>query len=319
MKRFLKIFLFFFLGLILLAAGLDVMISSGLRKSGLRKYVVWSDIYRGQIDADLVVLGSSRAWCTYNTYMLDTLLHGNSYNLGIDGHQLDMQLIRYDTYRRFNPAPDVILLNTDFLSTFSILADPRYEREQFFPFMADRELVSRVKEQKDLTLLDRYCPLARYYGYRKEIDNGVAAFFGKRDFDDMGLYKGYRGNDYPWKDVLPSVPSRNILLDTSLVSLLDGFVRKSQEEGIQVVFVKSPVYTPALDSFVDLDTFDSTLAEIADRYKIPVLDYTRAPFCSDSTFFYNASHLNRRGSELFTGILCEDLKQEGLMRPPLAE
>ena len=306
MGRFLKFFLIWIAIAFFIACALDVMITLGLRRTDIRKYAVWNDIYRKTINADMVVLGSSRAWCAYNTYMLDTLLHCNSYNLGIDGHSLDMQLVRYETYRRFNPAPKVIVLNTDFLSTFNVNADPQYEREQFFPFITDRKLVARVKEEKHLTFLERNCPIVRFFGYRKEIENGMTSFFGRNEFQDGGMYKGYRGNDYSWRE--PRIDTLyQVTVDTCQVHLLDSFVANCQAEGIQVFFVKSPVYTPLLDCFEGVEIFDSFLDSVSYQHSIPVLDYSREPFCRDRSFFYDAGHLNTRGSVTFTRMLCEDL------------
>ena len=311
MSRFLTKFMLWTIIALFFACAMDIIITSGLRRTDIRKYSVWNDIYRGPIDADLVVIGSSRAWCAYNTYILDSLLLSNSYNLGIDGHSLEMQLVRYETYRRFNPAPRMIVMNTDLISTFSIDSDPQYEREQFFPFIMDRELVSRVMEKKRLTLLDRYCPIVRYYGYREDISNGIASFLGKKTFIDGGMHKGYRGNSYRWQEFSPysEIDVRHVQIDTSLVTMLDDFVAKTRAEGLLVVFVKSPIYSPYLDLFDDVDVFDSILATIADKYGIPVLDYSRIPLCQDNSYFYNASHLNKRGSEIFTRMLCGDLAE----------
>ena len=315
MKRFLLRFLVWLLPLIVLAFVFDGIISSGLRKTDLRKYAAWNDIYGGVIDADLVVVGSSRAWCGYNTFVLDTMLRCNSYNLGIDGHNFEMQKIRYDTYRRFCKKPRVVIVNTDYVSTLGITADPRYEREQFFPYIWDDTLISAVKEMKDITLFDRYLPLCRYFGYRDEFEDGISAFFGKKVFFDGGMHKGYRGNNYPWQSTeLPKnerKKSDDKVYDWTKAEMLDAFVRTSCDEGIKVVFVKSPVHS-ALYQISDTYLSDSVFGTIASRYQVPVLNYYTSRICMDTANFYNYTHLNKRGSELFTMELCHDLDSIGV-------
>lgn len=292
-----------------LAIILDAMISSGLRKTDIRKYSVWNDIYKGNIDADLLVIGSSRAWCSYNTYILDSLLGCNSYNLGLDGHTFNAQLIRYDTYRKFNSKPSLVLVNTDFLSTFSNSSDPQYEREQFFPYIKDSRLIKSVAKDKHITLLERYVPLLRYFGYRDDIESGIAAFWGKSVFPDGGMHKGYRGNDYLWDQAsLKKDTIHDVEIDWGIVAQLDSFVNESINEGVRIVFVKSPVYRPLLDHFAGISQTDSIYNAIAGEYHIPVLDYYYSPIGLDSSFFYNPSHLNKKGSEAFTRELCEDLQ-----------
>ena len=114
MKKFLVRLGVWLLILVVVAVAVDAMVTTGLRKVDTRKYAVWNDIHKGGIDADLLVVGPSQAWCSYNTYVMDSMLGLNSYNLGIDGHSLHFQLIRYKTYRRFNPKPKEVLLNACF-------------------------------------------------------------------------------------------------------------------------------------------------------------------------------------------------------------
>jgi hypothetical protein len=315
MKRFLKIFCIWSAIGILLAISLDLMISSGLRKLDQRKYSTWNDIYKGGLKSDVVILGSSRTWCGYNTYIIDSMLNCNSYNLGIDGHQIDFQIIRYETYARYNTKPQTILVNTEFLSTLSIAADKPYEREQFFPYFFDDILIDAVSSAKRITIFDRYLPLFRYYGYREEFENGMASFFGKKDFVDGGMYKGYRGNEYGWDR---GSLSRDTLftanVDWKAVELLDSFARGSIKDGQNVVFVKSPVYFPLREKFVNIEQSDSIFEAISKKYDIPILDYYFSTVCMDSTNFYNPGHLNKKGSELFTIELCKDLDSLGIIR-----
>lgn len=298
--------------LLALAFGVDYMISSGLRKTDLRKYSTWNDIYSGELHPDILAVGSSRVWLGYNTYILDSMLHCNSHNLGLDGHYLDFQLIRYDTYRRFNAKPKVVLMNVDCFSTLGITADSRYEREQFFPYFFDETLVDAVAEAKKITWIDRHVPMVRYFGYRDEFERGVESFFGKKDFFDGGMHKGFRGDNAPFNGSM--IPERPIKLgvETGTVEMLDSFVKASCEEGIQVVFVKQPVYYKLMAKVANVHETDSVFYSIADKYDVPILDYYNRLFNHDSTCFMTAVHLNKKGSELFTMALCHDLDSMGI-------
>jgi len=316
MKKFIVRFLVWLSIPMVLAFGVDYMISSGLRKTDLRKYAAWNDIYSGELHPDLVAVGSSRVWLGYNTYILDSLLHCNSYNLGLDGHYIDFQQIRYDTYRRYNAKPNVMLLNVDCLSTFGITADSRYEREQFFPYLFDDTLILKVASAKKITWIDRHLPLVRYFGYRDEFEWGIEAFFGRRHFDDGGMHKGYRGDNAGW-DAGPILHSDSLVaiaVDARAVDLLDAFVAKSMVEGTKVVFVKSPVYEPLLSKISNVADSDSVFEKIALKYQIPILDYYHSKVSQDSTNFMTPGHLNKKGSEAFTVQLCHDLDSMQVFR-----
>lgn len=309
MKKFIVRFLVWLSIPFVLAYGVDYMISSGLRKTDLRKYAAWNDIYSGELHPDLVAVGSSRVWMGYNTYILDSMLNINSYNLGLNGHYIDFQIIRYETFRRFNVKPKVMLMNTDFLSTFGITADSEYEREQFFPYFFDDTLVSMVADAKKITWIDRHLPLVRYFGYRDEFEWGMESFFGRRDFFDGGMYKGYRGEDRIF-DRGPLLSKDTVLIawaDNKAVKMLDEFAENSVREGVKVVFVKSPVYYLLSEKIRNVIEIDSIFETIARKHSIPVLDYYNSTISFDSTNFESPGHLNKKGSEVFTIQLCRDI------------
>ena len=313
MKKFLVRLGVWLLILIVVAVAVDAMVTTGLRKVGTRKYAVWNDIHKGSINADLLVVGPSQAWCSYDTYVLDSMLGLNSYNLGIDGHSLHFQLIRYETYRRFNSKPKVVLLNACFFGTFYIMSDEQYEREQFFPYVTDATLMSTVAETKHLTWFDRYLPLYRYFGYRDDIEMGMASFFGKREFPDGGLHKGFRGNDYSWETTEMLKDSLKSVIDENQVRELENFAGDCRNEGVALVFVKYPVCYPIVERVSNLRVTDSIFDAIAKRYQVPVLDYYHADITKDRSNYYNYNHLNKRGAELFTKELCHDLDSLGIL------
>lgn len=316
MKKFLITFLVWLSIPLALAYATDYMITTGLRKSDLRKYAVWNDIYQGEMNPDVMAIGSSRVWCGYNTYIMDSLLKCDSYDLALVGHNFDFQSIMYDTYRRFNSKPKVILVNTDFLSTLGITSDKGYEREQFFPYIKDNTLISQVKDVKQISLLDRYLPLVRYFGYREEFEEGLESFFGRTTFQDGGMHKGYRDNNSQWErgDVLPKDTLVFTPFSPDVCGTLELFTKHSCEEGIQLVFVKSPVYLPLRDKFANIHQSDSAFESIANRYDIPILDYYFSSVCEDTTNFYSPGHLNQKGARAFTIELCHDLDSMGIIK-----
>ena len=306
MKRFILRFLTWLVFPVLAAILVDWMVSSGLRKTDIRRYAAWNDIYGGKIDADMVVLGNSQAWCSYNTYIMDSLLDVNTYNLGIDGHSLHYQLIRYDTYRRFYSKPKIILLNVCFAGTFTIMSDEAYDREQFFPYINDKVLISQVAKAKRITWIDRYVPLCRYFGYRDEVENGISAFFGKTDFQDGGMHKGFRGNDYAWSS--KGIPGESYdSIDWKLVDELERFAEKCDKEKVKLVFVKYPMCYPVVEYVRNLRESDSIFETIVDKHNMPILSYYYSDVTKDSTNYYNYGHLNSKGAKLFTVELCRDL------------
>lgn len=314
MRRFLTDVIIF-LGLLLVIACLgDCIVSRGLRKTTIRPFAVWNDIHnRSNLDNDLVLIGASSCWAHYNPRVMDSILNISTYNLGIDGHPwYPCQPLRYDTYSRYTLTPKYVVINID-MGTFGILDEP-YEREQFFPYLwQDRTLIDGVKDEKKMTWMDRYCPMWRYIGYRKWIEAGVASFFGKKRFEDDGVYKGHRGNNYPWSraslDILDS-----ITLDhhQAVVDSLLSFIGKRKSDNQEVILVKTPVYHELQDRFTNGKEMGQLYDSIARVANVKLLDYWDHPVVYDSSYFCNPSHLNERGADIISAQLAHDLQGLGI-------
>lgn len=316
MKKFILRFLLWLVVPFLLAALIDWMVSSGLRKTDLRKYAVWNDIYKGRMRPDLLVVGNSQAWNGYDPRLMDSILNIDSYTLSIVGHFVDYQIIQYNTYRRFNAKPKVVALNVCFIGTLGITADKQYEREQFFPYIWDDSLITLVKKDKEISFVDRYLPLCRYFGYRDEMEEGIKAFFGKTEFFDGNMYKGYRGDPSPFSrgEILPKEEMNTNVYDDNAVEMFDSFVRQMCDEGIGVVFVKYPIYYPLRAKFTNIKESDSIFETVSKRYDVPILDFSCSTLSKDSTNYINPSHLGKKGAEVFTKEFCQRLDSLGVLK-----
>lgn len=314
MKRFVLTFIAVLIGLLGLMTFVDYVVSSGLRKTTIRKYAAWNDIYNGHIDTatNLVILGASCAWCEYNPQIIDSICQCKSYNLGIDGHTFPMYQTRYDIYRKFYDTKNIII-NVDMGTLGGDILG--YEREQFFPyFWIDRDLINEVKETKSYSLFDLNLPMCRYWGYRKEIETGIMSYCGQKHFEDDGLVCGYRGNDWAWSRAsldLDTVPS--VALNDYSIALMEAFIRDQKRDGKNVIIVMNPIYHELLDRIENLEQMDSLYNSISAEYDVTLLDYRRLWLNKDSTCFYNPSHLNKEGSILFSAQVANDLDSLGLL------
>src|SRR4051812_41524192 len=93
---------------------LQYIVEKGLRKSHMQYYTSWNEIYDARVNADVVICGDSRAKLTYSPKILDSVLGTNSYNIGINGAMLPLQLARLKIYLQHNKKPKYIIQNVDF-------------------------------------------------------------------------------------------------------------------------------------------------------------------------------------------------------------
>ena len=122
MRLFLKHSCLFLLLLAVLLSLFDFLFSKWVQNSSRPCIESWHDLMYRQIDADLVIVGSSRAKNHIDPEILDTVLHTNAYNLGMSGTKFDLQAAQYNLYRSHNKKPNVILFCID---VFSLLPTKR--------------------------------------------------------------------------------------------------------------------------------------------------------------------------------------------------
>ncbi len=302
MKHFIKRLGFFSLFALLLLIGLDLFFSNSLRKN---TFTVWNEISHTGIDADVLIIGSSRAREHYSPLILDSILNCNSYNLGSGACKFNRQWDRYQVYRLHNKKPNVIIQNIDFFSTLGYQVG--VEREQFFPFFYDKEMMQIITEP---FYWYEYLPFTRYIGYSSLLKN---QFFHQDESTSL-TYKGYEVYDFPWDGTeLAKIDSLNFDCDEKVKTLFCHYLEQTKKENIQVIFVYAPFYIEGINKVRDLDKMYCTFDSIAKTYNIPILDYTYSEISYDTIYFRNASHLNKQGAELFSIMLANDLDSLGII------
>ena len=85
-----------------------------------------------------------------------------------------------------------------------------------------------------------------------------------------------------------------------------------EQDGVGLVFVKYPVCHTLLEKISDVEQSDSIFCSLSKKYSVPVLDYYSSEITNDSTYYYNYTHLNKKGAERFTIMLCRDMDSLGV-------
>lgn len=311
MKKFLYKICIFTILLFVFAFGLDLLLSWRLRTNQNRIYAAWNQIYNDTTNYDLVISGNSRAWVQYNPFILDSILNINCFNLGIDGSAINRQIIKYNKYCELHSSPRYLIQNIDL---FTMEPSFGYEREQFFPyFFYDRELINAFDKYEQFTFAEKYLPCYRYLGY-DEVPLEALFRDNKKHYIER-LTKGYYGREYVWDaSELNKMDSITISIDSIAVDLFIEFLEVETSKGVQILLVYSPVYSGVVDKMTNQEEMQQMYSHIAEQFSIPILDYTTMAICNDTNYFYNGTHLNKKGAELFTTQLAHDIDSLGLLK-----
>lgn len=304
MKKFLLKTLLFASILLVMAVAFDMLLTTKALRLRTSPFATWNDLYQRKIDADVLVMGSSRAFVQFNPVIIDTVLHTNSYNLGMNGRAADSQILKYKVFRhKGNSKPKLIIYE---VSHGTMQKSNGYEREQFVPYLHDPYLWRLCHEQESFNLADCVLPSWRYIGQRTFIRNILFPTEGSEY--DTPLYKGFRSYDRKWSGSgLRQQASVSYTKDTAVIRQFRDFLAECRRDSIPVVLVTSPFYIGGTRKMADSTGMHAMFAQIANDFNIPYLDYTYDDLSYDTTYFYNTMHLNKIGADLFSQKVARDV------------
>lgn len=312
MKSFFKKLLIFTLPLVLLCYPLDIFLSKQLSKSNYYaqdEYSVWTDLYDGNVNVDIAIYGSSRAWVHVDPSIIESETGNSSYNLGIDGTHFWLQYLRHRVLIENNSKPKQIIFSLDLYALEK--TTELYNSDQFLPYMLFNHQMKEYLDKYDgFTFADYYFPLVRFYGKKKALNyafkNSIIPVS-----PDSGRKLGYMGMLNEWNketdSVLSTIKHFEVKVDTEYYNLFDAFLKECQNNNIQVIFVYSPEYIGGQNIVLNRKEIMSIYRDFADRYNIPFLDYSNHEMSKNKYNFYNAGHLIKSAAEQYTSILVADL------------
>ncbi|MBC7747130.1 MAG: hypothetical protein H7Z76_00880 [Methylotenera sp.] len=313
MKIFITRLAIFVLPILLLAFPLDLLLSHLLKNT--REYAgeveVWNDIYDGKINADVLVYGSSRAWKHINSQLLEDSLGMSTYNLGMDGQLFWLEYLRHKIYLQYNHAPKLILLSLDIHSLER--NEELYNKNQFLPYMLwNKDIYQFTSPYKGFTWVDYNIPLVRYLFNQKATIHTIIST--AKPNQEKTRNKGYKGVDLPWDVKLEIANKRkglyNAYVDSAALKLLEQFVTECATKKIELILVYAPEYIESQKFFSHKNDVMATYTSLAQKHHLRFLNYLSHTLCSHKDLFFNNTHLNKKGSDLFSEKLAADLKNK---------
>ena len=287
------------------------IVDEGMHKYRKGEYTVWNDIYSGNINADLIILGNSRAFVNISPLVLDTALKQSAYDLGVDGGDFNLAYTRFKVYLSKNKMPKTVILSvstSDLERGIGI-----FNNQQFMPYLNDTIIrKGTANYQNSFTLADYYVPAMKYRSDPISYSVGFNLYFGKEVPNDDVRVRGYQARERVWDDSFENFKklkkTYTIKADTNLVKEFHELIKTCKANNVKLYFVYSPEYVKVQPYFVNRATIFSYYQDAAKQYNIPFLDYSNDPISHDTTYFYNSEHLNKNGAETFTKKLAQDIK-----------
>lgn len=308
MKKFLLRVLAFAFFVFLLAACLDWLICRGLLRMEDYRFQDYRAMLDGGMDNDIVIMGNSRGKSHFDTFVIDSMSHKNSFNIGIGGYPINVHLMKYQLYLEHNRKPGVIIQNIDHM-TLGVCYDLRHqhESEQFFPLVYDKEMRKQLRGA-GYGFLELNIPLYRFFGYQQIIKNGLLEALHLKHYEPRPSYKGFLPENGRWNgSELKRMEPTPVTLSEEAKAMLESFLSRCDADSVQVVLVNSPLYAEAQAKLIGYDDARTYFKEVAERFGCLYLDYTDTPVCRDTNNFCVSVHLNSRAARQFSETLLDDL------------
>lgn len=314
MKRFISKLLFFFLPIVIIALPLDYVISHYLSKSNVSpgEYEVWTDIYNSNAECDIAIYGSSRAWVHIDPKILSDTLGDKVYNFGIDGHNFMLQYLRHLEFIKHNRKPSTIILSVDVFSLQK--RSDLYLLEQFLPYMLwNSDIQHFTSSYIGYNTLDYYVPLIRYSGKSSSLKLAIESMTkGHSHSNTSYRHNGFLGIDKGWNDDLEKAMEGRKLYevktDSNSIALLENFMNECKQENIELILVYTPEYIEGQKFVKNRDEVFKIINDFSKKHNLMLYNYSNDSISFEKRYFYNASHLNKLGSEVFSRKLASDLK-----------
>ena len=312
MKKFLTNILYFLLPAIIMAYPLDSIMSHFLSQSKTSpgEYEVWNDIYKTEAEYDIAIYGSSRAWVHINPKILSDSLGAKVYNFGIDGHNFWLQYLRHLELLKHNEKPKTIILSVDVFSLQK--RKDLFQLDQFLPYMLWN---SNIQEYTNSYIgyndFDYYVPLIRYSGKTNSLKLIIKNIVNSQS--NIGYRQnGFLGMDREWNADLEKAKKEQksyiINTDSNSVVLFEKFIKECKANDIELILVYTPEYIDGQNFVANRDDVIQIYRDFSMKYSIDFFDYSNDSLCLNKKYFYDASHLNSSGAEIFSKKLANDLK-----------
>lgn len=298
------------------AWGEHLLLLEGYKKSRNLNAELWLDVSRGKIDADVLVLGSSRALLHYDCRVLEKALPGKScYTAGMDGGFVQSQLALLKVYLKYNKAPEIALVDTDRIVLNRMgreTVPPLYNPAQYLPYLHEEAVWRFFCTAEPACLQHRWIPLysAAVYGKEFWLRALMSFITPYAPMRERGFYSDYKKWDASF-DVFKSRQRHGVFdtVDTEGLKYQKQIFDELKTRGTRVVAVHSPEYDGLQKITVNYRQAEETLRSFAARNQVVYWDFTRLTINRQMRYFKGSRHLNFEGAQIFSRLLAQRLQK----------
>lgn len=296
--------LYFGAGLFIILFGVEKIIESGVANSTLGHYYKVNLIAGHLIDPEVACFGSSVGEVAINAKLIGQKTRRVVYNFCIDG----TRFIQYNgLVKELNESASncklVIMAETSFsLSQVAQLTEP----DRFIAHINNQNIYASLFDvQPGLARKMKYVPFYRFIvakqRYYRAAATGLLQYRNRLSFQDS--LSGFTPKDKGWEpgldDLNRSTRPLEIIIDTAVLTAYKTTIKQLREKGREVLIIIPPIYKDGLRLLPDLVKIRTALSSLQGE-GIYFRDYSWCEISNEKKYFYNNSHVNREGANVFS-------------------
>ena len=302
----------FWLFLALCIGATHAFLMRGLQNRRVGDFGVWNRLVRGEINADILVTGSSRALTGVDASQLGTATGRSAFNMAVDGSNPNLQLPWLETYFAHNRHPQVVVQVLD-LTSLTIRSDP-YHPWQYVPYLGEPALYANLVRLAPEFRLHKYIPLFSFAKFPGLTVQSLKTWLRLDDpaADERRL--GFKRVDENWRHEFARYQRLHpagvtMPVQPEAIAVLRQIIETVQAHGSQIVLVFAPEYIESQRMTLNRAELFRIYQELAATYQIPFWDFSGIPLVNDTRYFYNSQHVNGAGADVFSGLLGQRLAE----------
>ncbi len=262
----------------------------------------WYNFFRHPVDAELVILGSSRVHRHFDPSVIETKTGMKTEDIATGGALFNFLEALYKDYLKLNKSPKVFIFGLDLSGLYNsdLVPNPEF----FFQGMLPSSSISQLPAFQLVNT-----PRSFGYFYYKEFYFNAIVNPEKNTF-----YKGFEACDLKWGEV-KDPGSGEVLenfsfgIDPILIDRIMKFISKQAENGSQSFAVIAPEFNSVWKFESNRNEAVEEVYSIAKKYKVRIINFSDTSYKVnfDKNYFYNTQHLNAKGATLFSKDFCDSL------------
>ena len=308
MRRFLiKISVVFIVFYTMLYA-IQFFYDQGIRTSKDVEHRQWNRVATGDINAEILFLGSSRALVQYDPRIFENEMNTSAFVLGMNSTSFDLQRVVRDLYLDNNTPPKIFVQNVD-ITSFN--KTPAFYKAPYLPYYSIKNVKLLHEVEKD-AFWEWLLPM---YKYRSYVQNYQKLF----KYDGIIKYNGYEEKDITWDTYLEEAKTNPKRKKVDLATfdydkgfaIMEDLIAKMDALDTELYFVWAPEY------FERLPKEEPYLSMALERFRafeknndhVHFLNFTKDSLIYKKDYFYNDFHLNKKGVQIYNRKVIDSIKE----------